>query len=87
MYRRGLRNTPASRADRIVCSMPTPLTDLTLLLRSMQPIRNPGVYAYASVPHSNDVRTLEPSVTVREHEGITVVPVTNGEALTPTAAA
>jgi hypothetical protein len=53
--------------------MNTQSSDLTTLLRSLQPVRNPGVYVFASLPHGSDVRSLDPIATVREKEGITVI--------------
>ena len=53
--------------------MPHPISNLTELLRSMEPIRNPGVYVFASLPHGSDVSALNPVATVREREGVTVV--------------
>lgn len=53
--------------------MTHPISHLAQLLRSMEPIRNPGVYVFASLPHGSDVSALQPVATVREREGITVV--------------
>jgi hypothetical protein len=53
--------------------MPHPISNLAQLLRSMEPIRNPGVYVFASLPHGSDVSALQPVVTVQEREGVTVV--------------
>lgn len=53
--------------------MTQPLSNLAQLLRSMEPVRNPGVYVFASLPHGSDVSALQPVVTVQEREGITVV--------------
>jgi uncharacterized protein len=53
--------------------MNTPPSDLRALLRAMQPVRNPGVFVFASLPHASDVRSLGPVATMREIEGITVV--------------
>ncbi len=39
----------------------------------MQPLRNSGVYVYASVPLETDITTLRPLATFREQEGLTVI--------------
>ena len=49
------------------------VSDLSQLLRSMQPVKNEGVYVFASVPLSFDVGSLAPVATIREPEGLTVV--------------
>jgi hypothetical protein len=48
-------------------------SDLSTLLRSMEPVLHDGVYAYCSVPHDAHVAALSPVVTVREPEGLTLV--------------
>ena len=53
--------------------MTHPISDLAQLLRTMEPVRNPGVYVFASLPHGSDVRTLAPVATMQECAGITVV--------------
>lgn len=53
--------------------MPETVSNLPELLRLMQPILHEGVYVYASVPPGAPVYPLDPIVTVREHEGMTVV--------------
>jgi uncharacterized protein len=53
--------------------MTQPISNLAQLLRTMEPVRNPGVYVFASLPHGSDVSALEPVATVREREGVTVV--------------
>lgn len=53
--------------------MTQPISNLAQLLCSMEPVRNPGVYVFASLPHGSDVSALQPVVTVQEREGITVV--------------
>jgi hypothetical protein len=53
--------------------MPHPISNLAQLLRSMEPIRNPGVYVFASLPHASDVSALKPIATMQEREGVTVV--------------
>ena len=53
--------------------MSTPITNLSDILRSMHPVLNPGIYVYALVPGGREVTELNPIVTVREKEGLTVV--------------
>lgn len=53
--------------------MSTPITDLAVLLRSMQPTLHPGVYVFASLPLDADVNALTPLGTFREAEGLTVI--------------
>ncbi len=48
-------------------------TILAELLRSMQPVLNPGVYAYASVPPATDLTGVSCLATFREAEGLTVI--------------
>jgi hypothetical protein len=49
------------------------ISDLATLIRSMEPARNAGVYAYVSVPLGTDVSQMDAIATVREHEGLTLV--------------
>jgi uncharacterized protein len=53
--------------------MTQPISNLTMLLRSMEPVLHEGVYAYCTVPHDAQVAALAPVVTVRESEGLTLV--------------
>jgi len=53
--------------------MTQPISNLTMLLRSMEPVLHEGVYAYCTVPHDAPVAALTPVVTVRESEGMTLV--------------
>ncbi|WP_035055259.1 ACT domain-containing protein [Andreprevotia chitinilytica] len=50
-----------------------PISNLTTLLQSMQPVLNDGVYVFSTVPPNTDLRTLDPIGTFREAEGLTVV--------------
>ena len=54
---------------------PTPqaIADLGTLIRSMEPVLNPGTYVYASVPLGTDVSRVDCVATVREPEGLTLV--------------
>ncbi|SAL63771.1 acetyltransferase [Caballeronia terrestris] len=49
------------------------ISNLDVLLASMQPELHAGVYVFASVPFDADLRGIEPIATVREWEGLTVV--------------
>jgi hypothetical protein len=53
--------------------MHEPVTDLAELLRSMRPVRNRGVYVFASVPYDTALAALQPIATFREPEGLSVV--------------
>lgn len=50
-----------------------PISDLTMLLQSMEPVLQNGVYAYCSVSHDTDLSGVKALATFRETEGITVV--------------
>lgn len=49
------------------------ISNLAVLLASMEPVLHEGVYVYCVVPHDADISRLSPVVTVREVEGLTVV--------------
>jgi len=49
------------------------VTSLAELLRSLHPVLNPGVYAFASVAADTDVSAWAPIATFREAEGLTVI--------------
>ena len=49
------------------------ISDLNLLLQSMQPVLREDVYAYCVVPHGTELQGLSPVVTVTEAEGLTLV--------------
>ncbi len=53
--------------------METPISDLGLLLRSMEPTLHEGVYVYSLVPAAADLGSIVPIATMREAEGLTVV--------------
>jgi hypothetical protein len=50
-----------------------PTADLGVLLRSMQPIVNDGVYVYASLPIDANLNQLNFVGAFREREGVTVI--------------
>ncbi len=49
------------------------ISDLNVLLQSMQPALHEGVYVYCVVPHGSAMQGLSPVVTVTEAEGLTLV--------------
>jgi hypothetical protein len=49
------------------------ISDLTTLIRSMEPVLNAGTYVYVSVPLGTDASQLDAIATVRELEGLTLV--------------
>jgi uncharacterized protein len=49
------------------------VSDLTALLRTMEPELHDGVYVYSSVPADHDLGGLTMIAMVREREGVTVV--------------
>jgi hypothetical protein len=51
----------------------TPITDLTALLRTMQPVLNPGTYVFASVPRGQQLPVDATVASIREPEGLSVV--------------
>jgi hypothetical protein len=50
-----------------------PISDLALLLASMQPELNEGAYVFSTVDTDTDVSRLAPVATFREREGLTVI--------------
>jgi hypothetical protein len=53
--------------------MSGPVSDLATLLRSMEPVLNPGIWVFAMLPPGADPAPLAPLATFREAEGLTVV--------------
>jgi hypothetical protein len=53
--------------------MSAPISDLTILLRSMEPILNTGVFCFVSVPLHTAISTIEHNSMIREKEVITLV--------------
>lgn len=53
--------------------MRKPISDLTILLQSIEPVLQSGVYVYCSVPNETDLHEVDTLATFRETEGITVV--------------
>ena len=50
-----------------------PVSDLALLLESLQPVLNTGTCVFACLPPGQALAGLEPLATFREAEGLTVV--------------
>lgn len=55
------------------CAMGNAISNLAVLLRSMEPWLHDGVYAHCVVPHGFDLSALSPVATVTESEGLTLV--------------
>jgi hypothetical protein len=53
--------------------MSSAISNLAVLLASMKPSLNAGIYAYCVVPHGADISALSPVATVCESEGLTLV--------------
>jgi len=49
------------------------ISDIDLLLRTLEPTLNDGVYAYTSLPRGTDLSALRAIATVREAEGLTAI--------------
>lgn len=50
-----------------------PISDLATLLRTLQPVLNPGIYVYAMAPEGQDVPLHSVIASIREPEGLSVV--------------
>ena len=53
--------------------MNSPISDLSLLVQSMQPVLNPGVYAFVSVASAELLKSVDVVASVREAEGLSAV--------------
>lgn len=53
--------------------MSSAVSDLTILLRTMEPVLNEGVYVYSVVPAGTDLRATSVIATFHEAEGMTVI--------------
>jgi hypothetical protein len=53
--------------------MKSPISDLSALIASMEPVVNEGVYVYTSVPHGTGIAHIPAIATVHEVEGLTLV--------------
>jgi hypothetical protein len=62
-----------SSANPSFSDMTHAIRDLSLLLRTLRPERQPGVWAYATCPHGQDTASLRPLATFREVEAVTVL--------------
>ena len=54
-------------------AMNNAISNLAVLLRSMEPALHAGCFAYCVVPHGTDASALAPVVSVAEAEGLTLV--------------
>jgi hypothetical protein len=50
-----------------------PITDLSELLRTLQPHRHPGTFVYATLPAESSVRIGDVVAMVQEPEGVSVI--------------
>jgi hypothetical protein len=50
-----------------------PISNLTELIRGIEPILNKGKYVFTSVPHDHDLSELTPLGTMTEREGLTLI--------------
>ena len=50
-----------------------PIADLDVLLRTLEPVLDSGIYVYTSVPHGTDIGGIDAIATLRETEGFTLV--------------
>jgi hypothetical protein len=53
--------------------MNPPISDLSLLLRSMEPVLNPGTFVFTSVENAAEIEPSTIIASVREPEGLAVV--------------
>lgn len=49
------------------------ISDLALLIRSMEPVLNDGRYVFVSLPFGSDFSALDPIATMREREGWSLI--------------
>ena len=50
-----------------------PISDLDVLLRTLEPVLQEGVYVYTQLPHGSDVAPVDAVALVREREGVTLI--------------
>jgi hypothetical protein len=53
--------------------MNAPITDLSILLGSMEPVLHPGTYAFASVSNEETLASVRVVASIREPEGMSAV--------------
>ncbi len=53
--------------------MKPPVANLAVLLRTLEPVLNEGVYVYSSVPAGTDLQSMPVVATVHEKEGVTII--------------
>jgi uncharacterized protein len=51
----------------------SPISDLTQIIASLDPVLNPGTYAFVSVPNSEILASISAVATIRESEGLSAV--------------
>ena len=56
-----------------MAAMSEAISNLAVLLRSMEPSLHVGTYVYCVAPHGADLSSLTPVATVSESEGLTLV--------------
>ena len=61
--------------------MDSPLTNLSLLLRAMNPVFISGTYALVSVPNQETLASIQVYATIREAEGLSAV-ISEADAVT-----
>lgn len=53
--------------------MNSPISDLSLLLRSMEPVLNPGIFVFTSLQDEAEIEASTIIASIREPEGLSVV--------------
>lgn len=53
--------------------MKTISSDLRSLLRTMSPVRNPGVYAFSAIPSDSTIEMGSVVASIREREGLSII--------------
>jgi uncharacterized protein len=53
--------------------MSEPISDLNVLLRTLDPLLHEGAYVYSSVPFETDLSSIPVICTFREDEGLTII--------------
>jgi hypothetical protein len=53
--------------------MISPISDLSLLLRSMEPVLNPGIFVFTSIQDGLEIEASTIIASIREPEGLSVV--------------
>jgi hypothetical protein len=53
--------------------MSSPLSDLNIILQTLEPVLNPGTYAFVSVPDEKTLTSAEIVASIREPEGLSAI--------------